>query len=58
FAETSDPQTAFELTFRSLIQKKASGVRLSIMDVYGALLAAKLMIEVDYSVDSLKYRII
>ncbi|CAG8591147.1 4275_t:CDS:2, partial [Diversispora eburnea] len=46
-SETSDPQTAVELVFGSLIQKNATGVKLSIMDVYGALLAAKLMIGKD-----------
>ncbi|CAG8592187.1 3462_t:CDS:2 [Diversispora eburnea] len=46
-SETSDTKTAVELVFGSLIQKKATGVKLSIMDVYGALLAAKLMIDKD-----------
>src|SRR5262245_15934353 len=46
-AETSDPQTAVELTFGSLIRKKATGVKLSIIDVYGALLAAKILIGED-----------
>ncbi|CAG8591165.1 4276_t:CDS:10, partial [Diversispora eburnea] len=47
FAETSDPQTAVELTFGSLIRKKATGMKLSILDVFSALLAAKLMIGED-----------
>ncbi|RHZ58592.1 hypothetical protein Glove_372g16 [Diversispora epigaea] len=46
-AETSDPQTAVKLVFGSLIRKKATGVKLSVMDVFGALLAAKLMIDKD-----------
>ncbi|RHZ58610.1 hypothetical protein Glove_372g44 [Diversispora epigaea] len=47
FAETSDPQTAVELVFGSLIRKKATGVKLSVMDVFGTLIAAKLMINKD-----------
>ncbi|RHZ58612.1 hypothetical protein Glove_372g46 [Diversispora epigaea] len=46
-SETSDPQTAVELVFGSLIRKKATGVKLSVMDVFGALIAAKLMIDKD-----------
>ncbi|RHZ76965.1 hypothetical protein Glove_187g76 [Diversispora epigaea] len=46
-ANTSDPRIAVGLSFGSLVQKKASGVDLSIMDIFGALLAAKLMIGPD-----------
>ncbi|RHZ43310.1 hypothetical protein Glove_809878g3 [Diversispora epigaea] len=46
-AETSDPQTAVKLVFGSLIRKKATGVKLSIIDVYGTLLTAKLLIDKD-----------
>ncbi|CAG8534774.1 8629_t:CDS:2 [Diversispora eburnea] len=47
FAETSDPQTAVELVFGSLIRKKATGIKLSIIDVYSTLLAAKILIDKD-----------
>ncbi|CAG8578014.1 7087_t:CDS:2 [Diversispora eburnea] len=46
-ADTSDPRIAVGLSFGSLIQKKASGIELSMMDIFGASLAAKLMIGTD-----------
>ncbi|CAG8580694.1 11773_t:CDS:2 [Diversispora eburnea] len=46
-ADTTNQKLAVGLSFGSLIQKKASGVELSIMDIFGALLAAKLMVRTD-----------
>lgn len=46
-SETSDPQKATELVFGALVQKEQTGVKLSSMDIYGTLLAAKLLTDKD-----------
>ncbi|CAG8733642.1 13608_t:CDS:2, partial [Acaulospora morrowiae] len=48
-AQNASPESAVELTFGGLLQKKNTGMKLTIMDLYGALLAVKLMLGSDPS---------
>ncbi|CAG8546060.1 20154_t:CDS:2 [Racocetra fulgida] len=55
-ADTSAPQGAVELAFGGLVQKKDSGIHLSLVDIYGALLGAKLLIGHDPTIQSLDFK--
>ncbi|CAG8781137.1 19512_t:CDS:2, partial [Dentiscutata erythropus] len=56
-ANNSAPQEAVELAFGSLVQKKDSGIHLSLIDIYGALLAAKLLIGPDSNTQSSDFKL-
>src|SRR5437868_11369205 len=48
-AYNANPKVAVELAFGGLYYKKESGTKLTIMDLYGALLGAKILIGPDAS---------
>ncbi|CAG8705141.1 3825_t:CDS:2, partial [Dentiscutata heterogama] len=56
-ANNTAPQEAVELAFGSLVQKKDSGIHLSLIDIYGALLAAKLLIGPDSTIQSSDFKL-
>ncbi|CAG8566811.1 13306_t:CDS:2 [Cetraspora pellucida] len=56
-ADNSSPQEAVELAFGGLVQKKDSGIHLSLVDIYGALLGAMLLIGPDSTIQSLDFKL-
>jgi cytosolic phospholipase A2 len=46
-SNNSSPETAVELVFGGLVEREAAGLKLNIVDVYGSLLATRLLVGED-----------
>jgi len=56
-SNNSSPETAVELVFGGLVQKRALDLPLRVIDVYGSLLAAKLLVGQDPESQRLDFKL-